>query len=134
MAEAPNPFSTPKYDKPGNENDFNFIKMPYMNEDEKEKEEKKEIILETKEYKLTSDDKTYNFSINRTDEVILIKCSNYESRLNINDLTKLTKVFMDDLNYAFKFMTDIFDSDRVMIKEIIKNEMIKLKIIIFNYR
>ena len=134
MAEAPNPFYTPKYDKPGNENDFNSIKMPYMNEDEKEKEEKKEVILETKEYKLTSDDKTYNFSINRTDEVILIKCSNYESRLNINDLTKLTKVFMDDLNYAFKFMTDIFDSDRVMIKEIIKNEMIKLKIIIFDYR
>lgn len=94
---------------------------------------KDEIILDKREYKLTKDDITYNISINKTDELLLIRCLCYEIKLTINDLTKLTKIFLDNLNDGFKFIIDIFENDKVIIEEVEKNKMIKLKFIIFDY-
>ena len=96
-------------------------------------ETKDDIILDKREFKLTKDDITYNISINKTDELLLIRCQCYETKLTINDLTKLTKIFLDKLNDGFKFITDIFENDKVIIEEVEKNKMIKLKFIIFDY-
>ena len=91
------------------------------------------MILDKREYKLTKDDITYNISINKTEELLLIRCQSYEIKLTISDLTKLTKIFLDSLNDGFKFITDIFENDKVIIEEVEKNKMIKLKFIIFDY-
>ena len=92
-----------------------------------------DMILDKREYKLTKDDITYNISINKTDELLLIRCLRYEIKLTINDLTKLTKIFLDNLNDGFKFLLDIFENDKVIIEEVEKNKMIKLKFIIFDF-
>ena len=126
MDEAPVP--TPINDN-NQINYSNFIKMPKIEDNE----QKKDIILDTKEYKIKKDDKIYNISVNRTDEELLIKYLNYECRLSITDLTKLTKIFIDNLNEGFKFITNIFENDKVNIKEIVKNKNMKLKITIFDY-
>jgi hypothetical protein len=94
---------------------------------------KDDIILDKREYKLTKDDITYNISINKTDELLLIRCQCYEIKLTITDLTKLTKIFLDNLNDGFKFLLDIFENDKVIIEEVEKNKMIKLKFIIFDF-
>jgi len=94
---------------------------------------KDEAILEKKEYRLTKDDISYNISIIRTDELILIRCLSYEIKLTINDLTKLTKIFLENLDNGYKFIKELFENDKVIIDEVEKNKMIRLKFIIFDF-
>lgn len=126
MDGAPTPnflFEKPEYDLNSSKKDYSRRLL----------ESKDDIILEKKEYKLTKDDITYNISINKTDEFLLIRCLSYETKLTITDLTKLTKIFLDNINNGFSFVTDIFENDRVIIEEFEKNKMIKLKFTIFDY-
>ena len=86
-----------------------------------------EVILETKIYILTKDDATYKFSINKTEEKIIIKCLNYEVKLPLSDLSNLTKIYFDKIDTAFQYINNFFNSNKVIINEVIPNKLMKLK-------
>ena len=87
----------------------------------------------TKEYTISKDKKTYNFSVNKTNKAILIKCLNYECSIKPTDLKNMTKIVLDDSDKVFQFFTIIFENKRVKIKEIELQKMIKLEINIVDY-
>ena len=78
----------------------------------------KEIIIERQQYKLIKNNKIYNISINKTKDNILMSSFNYENRLSIIDLSKLTKIYMDNIDNAYKFIKNVFDNNKVIIKDI----------------
>lgn len=128
MEEAPMPTPIDKPEIPG------YYFNRYNQEDKGDEEAyKKEIIIESKEYTLTNDNKIYKISINKTDKVVLIKSLNYESRLTIDDLTKMTKICLDNLDEAYKFIIDVFDNNKAIIKEIELFKVFKIQIIIFGF-
>jgi WD40 repeat protein len=107
-----------------------FKKTSGREEKDKEEEEK---IIETKEYVILKDNKTHKFSVNKTNQSIIIRSFNYESRLVKEDLIKITKLFFDTLDDGFKFITDIFDNKKVLIKEVELNKRILIQIKIYDF-
>lgn len=119
---------------------FDMLEKPGYNskgndrEDKKDDQtDKKEIIIESKEYTITNNDNVYKISINKTDKGVLIRSLNYESRLTIQDLTKMTKISLENLDEAYDFIIDVFDNDRAIIKEIELFKVFKIRIIIFGF-
>ena len=120
MEDKPTPIlETPLNESKNNENENSKIN--------------KEKIIESQQYKLIKNNKIYNISINKTKDNILINCFNYENRLSIIDLSKLTKIYMDNIDNAYKFIKNVFDNKKVIIKDIEINKIIRLQIIIFDF-
>ena len=87
----------------------------------------------TKEYTISKDKKTYNFSVNKTNKAILIKCLNYECSIKPTDLQNMTRIVLDDPDEAFEFFTKISENKRVKIKEVVLQKMINIEINIVDY-
>ena len=95
---------------------------------------KEEEIIDSQKYKLVKDDKIYDITISLTKENLLIRSFSYENIFSKDDLTKLTKIVMENINEGYKFIKNIFDNGKVILKSIEINKVIKLQISIFDFK
>ena len=83
------------------------------------------------EYFLIKEKKIFKILIIKRSSDIIIKCKNYEIKINHNDLLILTKSVLNTTDDAYEFLINIFDDDKVYIKDKIKNKEIKLVLNIY---
>ena len=92
-----------------------------------------QYILKYDEFYLIKENNAYKIKIGELKNQILIKCKNYEIKLNNNDLSILSKSIINTIDDAYQFMINIFEYNKVIIKEIKINESIKLLLKIYIY-
>ena len=83
-------------------------------------------ILDCEEYYLIKEKVGYKFIISKRSNDIIIKCKNYEYILNNNDFSILTKPILKTIDDAFLFITNLFEENKVIIKDININKTITL--------
>ena len=98
---------------------------------------KKEIkslynLIEYEEYFLIKENNVFKFIIEKEYNNIIIKCQNYEKRININDLSILNKSLFKNIDDAYEYINNLFENNKVNIKDININKSIKLTIFIDN--
>ena len=93
-----------------------------------------ENILENEECYIIKEHNAYKFIISKKQSEIIIKCKNYDIKFNNNDLSILTKSILNTIDDAYDYIINIFQENKVVIKEIINKKTIKLlmKIYILN--
>ena len=92
-----------------------------------------ENIFDYEEYYLIKEKAAYKFIIGKRSNDIIIKCKNYELTLSNNDLSVLTKSILNTIDDAFFFIINIFEENKVIIKDIIINKTITLLLNIYVY-
>ena len=90
-----------------------------------------EDILKYDEFYLIKENNAYKIIIEKLKNEILIKYKNYEIKLNNNDLSILSKSIINTIDEAYQFIINIFEYNKVIIKEIIINKSIKLLLKIY---
>ena len=93
-----------------------------------------EYLFDEQEFYLIKENNVFKFIIGKRIDEIFIKSNNYEIELNINELTILTKSFFNNINDGYDFIINLFEENKVNIKDIIIKKSIKLifKIYIYN--
>ena len=87
---------------------------------------KNDKSLEYEEFYFLKDNIIYKTIIGKIENKILIQTRNYAIQLDKDDLSKLIKTKFNSIDDSYIFIIDIFENDRVYIKEIIVNKEIKL--------
>jgi len=80
------------------------------------------------EYYLIKENIVYKFFIEKNDNEIIIKSKNYLISFNHNDLSLLTEKEFNSINKAYEFIFNIFEENKIIIKNIIINKEIILLI------
>ena len=78
------------------------------------------------DYYLMKENIIYKIIIEKDDEDMFIKCKNYLISINQNDLSLLTKIQFNSLNKAYEFIYNLFEENKVIIKNVLINEKIGL--------
>ena len=84
-----------------------------------------------KQYKIYYNKSPFDILIGLTKEDIIIKSFNYDKKINKNELSKLTNVIYNSVEELYEFIKNIFEQNKVIIKEVTK-EMMKLIIFIYD--
>ena len=84
-----------------------------------------EKLIEKEEYYLIKYNSAYKIIIGITLNKLIIKCKNYETILNLNELEK-NRLKFNTINEAYEYIIKIFEEDKVMIDDIIYFKSIKL--------
>ena len=82
--------------------------------------------LKFKKYFLEKDNNKYKFMIIKRQKEIIFKNDNYENQFNDNELSALMKTDFANTDDAYEFIINMFDSNNIIIKEIIGNQMMVL--------
>ena len=82
---------------------------------------------ENQEFYLIKDNIIYKFSVQRIEDKLEIKNNNYVAKFNISDLSKITKNKIDNISKGYKLLTKLFQENKVIIKSVIINKEIVLK-------
>ena len=90
-----------------------------------------EDILKYDEFYLIKENNAYKIIIEELNNEILIKYKNYEIKLNNNDLSILSKSIINTIDEAYQYTINLFEYNKVIIKEIIINKSIKLYLKIY---
>ena len=95
---------------------------------------KPEEEIESKEYSLTKDNIKYNIKVIKTKLKLILSCIHYEFKSNIEELITISKLFniCKSIEEAYEFIINLFNNNKVSIKEIIPNKTLKLFFIIYN--
>jgi len=90
--------------------------------------------LESKEFTLNKDNNKYHIKIGKTTDKIIISSLNYEGKFNLDDLIKISKLFAicKSVDEVYEFLINLFSRNKVIIKEIINNKVLKLYLTIYN--
>ena len=90
--------------------------------------------LDSKEYILNKDSIKYNIKIAKTKDKLIISSINYEKKLNLDDLIKITKLFSicKSIDDAYELLINLFNRNKATIKEIITNKSFKINLLIYN--
>ena len=88
--------------------------------------------IDYQEYYQIKDNIIYKLVIIKNNNEIIIRCKNYSIIFNKNNLSILTKTKFDSVNDAYKYIINIFEENKVIIKNIVKNKEIKLALKISN--
>ncbi len=102
-----------------NNQNNNYINNKSLNDD---------IIIEKNEYHLIKNNIKYSILLIKQIKYITIKCKNYFSQMNLETISKIFQTTYDSLDEPFILFKKYFIEGKIMIKEIIYNEMIKLVI------
>ena len=78
------------------------------------------------EYYLIKESNIYKILINKNNEEIFVVCKNYYVSININDISSLINIKFNSLNKAYGYISNFFEDNKVIIKDVIKNKEIKL--------
>ena len=100
-------------------------KFPKINNDS-------EQILIQKNYELMKDNKSYKIEICETSDKIIIKHINYKVKLNYDEISKITKILFNSIDEAYKYIDNIFNKNKVIIKDVLVNDKIKLIFYIYD--
>ena len=92
-----------------------------------------EKLFDIEEYYLIKEKVGYKLIIGKSSSDLIIKCKNYQITLNNNDLSILTKSIFNTIDDAYLFIINIFEENKVTIKEIIINKTITLLLNIYIY-
>ena len=90
-------------------------------------------IIEHEEYYLMKENNIYKFIIGKEENELIIKCKNYEIKLNNNDLSILSKSILNSVDDSYEFIINIFEENKVKIKNITINKTIQLLLKIYIY-
>ena len=90
-------------------------------------------ILEYEEYYLIKENNGYKFIIAKTEKEIIIRSKNYENKFNNNDLSILTKAILDSIDDAYLYIINLFEQNKVNLKEIKINKSMTIMINIYIY-
>ena len=85
-----------------------------------------EIIDEYEEYYLIKENNVYKIIIGKENNFIFIKCKNYQILINNIGLSKIIKSMIQTIDEAYEFIINIFENNKVIIKDIKKNKYLKL--------
>ena len=77
---------------------------------------------------LTKNNKLYDFIIEKTDDYIVIKCSNYEAKFNKGNLSELFFMNFNSINDENNYILNIFINNKVSIYEYVENSHMTLTI------
>ena len=83
-------------------------------------------IIEYEKYYLNNENNVYKIYIFKLKNEIIIKCKDYQISLNINNLSILTKSIFNNIDDIYQFTINIFEQNKVKIKDIISYKSIKL--------
>ena len=86
--------------------------------DENDKFDDKNIIEEYDEYYLIKENNAYKFIIETNQDELIIKHKYYYISMNYNDLSILTKCMFNTIYDAYEYIINIFEKNKVIIKEI----------------
>ena len=92
-----------------------------------------ENLFDYEEYYLIKEKTGYKFIIGKRSNNIIIKCKNYELIFNNNDLSILTKLILNTIDDAYLFIINIFEENKVIIKDITIDKTITLLLNIYIY-
>jgi len=81
-----------------------------------------------KNYYLTKENIEYKFMVGKGKSDIFIKYQKYKIILNNNDLSKITKLLLNNLDDAYNFIVNLFENQKVIIEVINFNDNIRLKL------
>ena len=81
-----------------------------------------------REFKIYNNNIPYNIKVIIVNDRILFKISNYELKLNKEEISSLININFNSLNDAFQFIIKCFIQGKINIKDISKNKIIKLNI------
>ena len=82
-------------------------------------------IFKIKECFLLQDGTVYKLILSSLESDINIKYNQYEKKINLNELSSLTHKRFNSIDESFKYMSKIFDDNKIKIKSI-NNRLIKL--------
>jgi hypothetical protein len=91
---------------------------------ERDNKDKKEKLKDFKEYKIKKDDSYINILIGKKRDSILIRSLFYEIRFNEADLSLLFNTNFNSLNESYEFIKNVFEKNKVIVKEILNFKMI----------
>ena len=91
-------------------------------------------IIDYKEYFTTFLNNVYKIIIGKIESEIIINCKNYLISFNLDELFLLTKMKFNSVDKAYDCITDIFEENNFLIKNIIKNKEIQINLKINNKR
>ena len=100
-------------------------KFPKINNDS-------EQILIQKNYEIMKDNKSYKFEVCEISDKIIIKHINYKVKLSYNEISKIAKVLFNSVDEAYKYIENIFNKNKVIIKDVLVNDKIKLIFYIYD--
>ena len=78
------------------------------------------------EYYLLKENNVYKFIINILNNDIIINCRKYELKINKKDLINLIKISFKTLVSGYKYIINMFENNRIAIKDIKINKYISL--------
>jgi len=85
-----------------------------------------EETLDYQEYFLIKDNIIYKIIIVKNDNCITIISRNYKSLLTLNKLSSITKMKFNNIDSAYKYIINLFEDNKAIIKNIIKKSYINL--------
>ena len=93
-----------------------------------------ETQIESKEYTLNKDNIKYHIKIGKTKDKIVLSSLNYEVKFNLDDLIKISKLFSicKSIDEVYELLINLFNRNKVIIKEIITNKLLKLYLAMYN--
>ena len=95
---------------------------------------KPEEEIESKEFTLSKDNIKYNIRVIKTKLKLILSCIHYEFKSNIEELITISKLFniCKSIEEVYEFIINLFNKQKVFIKEIIPNKTLKLFFVIYN--
>ena len=87
----------------------------------------KNHIYQNQEFILTKEQNLFKVKVENRINEILIKCQDYEINLTNLDFPK-SKLYFSEIKEIYEFLVDLFKKIKVEIKELIINEIMKLKL------
>ena len=96
-------------------------------------DEEEETIDEKREYSLVNYDKTYTLSIIKTFYSLILKILNYDTKLSLDDFKKKTKIYVENIDEAFKSVIKFLENGKMIIKNIEFTRKIILQISISDF-
>ena len=83
-------------------------------------------ILDYQNYYIIKENIVYKIKIGKTEKDIFIKYKNYISIINLEKLMTLTGNSFNSIDIAYNFIVNIFDENKIIIKDIQINKVLKL--------
>lgn len=108
----------------------NLIKQGNNNINE---DKSNEYLIDYKEYYLIKENTVYKFIIEKRKSEIVIKSKNYQKKLDLKELSIITKSILNIIDDGYQFIINTFEENKVVIKNIIVNQSINLLLKIYIY-
>ena len=89
-------------------------------------DEEYDSILKIDEFFIFQDGMIYKFFLNELDNKISIRYKKYEKKINLNEFISKTKIEFRTIQESYKYMSKLFEENKVKIKSINTNRSIIL--------